>query len=87
MIPGFNRQTYIARFVGQADVVPPSIHKAWNEMTADEQTLTVWHLRDKTVSLTRSAVAGHAIGCMIKANPETFTLDEINSLWDRICKN
>ena len=83
--PEDKRAIYVRKFSEKADTVPDTIHKAWDAMTTDEQATVIWYQVRFSDSITRAVTAYHAIGCYIKANPDTFTTDEADKIWKQIC--
>ena len=48
--------------------VPRALPKAWNELTAEEQTLALWFVQNITSYYDKTQVARHIIGVEILAN-------------------
>jgi hypothetical protein len=75
----------ITRYREMADAIPescgePMIHKHWSLMTEDEKTIAIWYLRNHNTSMTRTRIAGHAIGCYIKEHG-TITEEKMNEIF------
>ena len=85
MTPEQIRKNISNRYMPKADEVPNCIHKSWADMSADEKAVTVWQIQRHCSDIERANVASHAIGCFIKANPDTFTADDVKVIWAGIC--
>jgi len=48
--------------------VPRALPKAWNKLTAEEQTLSLWFIQNITSYFDKTQVARHIIGLEISAN-------------------
>ena len=87
MNPHFNNT--ITRYREMADAIPencynePLLPKLWSQMTEDEKTSAIFYIRTYVTSMTRTRIAGHAIGCYIKEHG-TITEDKMQEIFDSI---
>lgn len=66
--------------------VPRALPKAWNKLTAEEQTLALWFIQNITSYFDKTQVARHIIGLEISANIQAgispcITQERADELW------
>jgi hypothetical protein len=66
--------------------VPRALPKAWNKLTAEEQTLALWFIQNITSYFDKTQVARHIIGLEISTNIQAgispcMTKERADELW------
>jgi hypothetical protein len=71
--------------------VPRALPKAWDKLTAEEQTLALWFIQNITSYFDKTQVARHIIGLEISANIQAgispcMTKERSDELWKLVFK-
>jgi len=68
---------------------PASLPKMWNELTPDEQDISIWYLHNVLSYFDKNQVARHIIGIEILANESAgvapvMTKDRADEIWKAV---
>ena len=70
---------------------PRALPKPWDDLTAGEQELCLWYVRNITSYFDKTQVARHIIGLEISSNIQSgispcMTQDRANEIWEIVFK-